>query len=62
MQIPAISRERLQRFPLITLLVFFTTLIAVGFIRIPAMLLVWLAGWCAYGLIRFVYAVSKKLR
>ena len=62
MQLPAIGRERLQRLPLITLLVFFATLIAVGFLRIPAMLLIWLAAWCAYGFIRFVFAVSKKLR
>ena len=61
MQIPAASRERLQRLPLIAILVFFVTLIAVGFMRIPALLLIWLAVWSVYGFIRFAFALSKKL-
>jgi hypothetical protein len=55
-------RERLKKWPLVTMLLLFVSLIAVGFVRSPQILAIWIGVWGMYGIVRLVIWSIQKLK
>ncbi len=54
-------REKLSRLPLRSSLVFFVTILIVGYYRRGSLVAIWVLGWASFLTIKFAFAVKKKV-
>ncbi len=54
-------REKLNRLPLRGILIFFVTLLIVGYIRIGSLAAIWVGGWIAFIAAKMAITVKKKV-
>ncbi len=54
-------REQLSRFPLRSILLFFVTLLIVGYYRRGYVIALWIVGWIGFIAIKFAFAVKEKV-
>ncbi len=54
-------REKLRQFPLRTILVFFVSILFVGYYRHGSLVAIWVLGWASYFAARFIITVKRKV-
>lgn len=57
----AILKERLGRLPLRATLIFFGTLLIIGYYRRGSLAALWIFGWAAYMATKLVFTVKRKV-
>jgi hypothetical protein len=58
---PPTAREKLRHVPIWSILIFFGTLITVGFMRRGALAALWILGWSAYFAAKLIYSVKRRV-
>ncbi|MFI5201680.1 MAG: DUF4236 domain-containing protein [Candidatus Kapaibacterium sp.] len=60
-EVPRTMREKLSHVPIKSIVFFFITLIAVGFLRRGYVAAFWIVGWLAYLGVRLAFAVKQRV-
>jgi|GEM_PF-2559154 len=58
---PRTMREKLSHVPLKTIVLFFVTLLVVGFLRRGYILAFWIVGWFSFLAVRLVFSVKRRV-
>jgi hypothetical protein len=54
-------REKLSRFPLRTILMFFVSILIVGYIRQGSLVALWVLGWASFFAAKVIITVKRKV-
>jgi hypothetical protein len=60
-EVPRTAREKLSHVPIKSIVFFFITLIAVGFLRRGYIAALWILGWFSFVVVKLIFSVKRRV-